>query len=140
MMHVPRADHNGQTAATTVLDLDFGAATLPLLRQAVRQCSSAAGLPDTRVMDVVMAVHELAANAVRYGGGYGRLLIQVTPGTLHCRVSDPGTARPLPWPVRQAHGLWIVQSVATRVHAATGPAGSVVAIQFLLPAARTPGG
>jgi anti-sigma regulatory factor (Ser/Thr protein kinase) len=154
VMHSPRADHDGQTAVATVLDVDFGAATLPLLRQAVRRCASAAGLPDTRVIDVVLAVHELAANTVRHGGGHGHLLMQLTPGILHCQVSDsgpastsgqppprpqgPGTARPAHWPVQQGHGLWLVHNAATHVQAATGTAGSVVVIRFLLPAAGRP--
>ena len=43
---------------------EFNAATLRFLREAVVAHASAAGLPEERAIDVMLAVHELAANAV----------------------------------------------------------------------------
>ena len=39
----------------------------------VAACAAVAGVPDDRVVDVILAVHELAANAVTHGAGAGRL-------------------------------------------------------------------
>lgn len=72
------------------LDEWFHAGTLPDLRRAVLAAAVAAGMPDDRAHDVVLAVHELAANAVCYGGGAGRLRMQAALGELHCYVSDAG--------------------------------------------------
>ena len=85
------AGHGGD--GTTVLDQEFGATMLSALRgggAGVR--ASAAGVADDRAIDVMLALHELAANVVRHGSGRGRLRIDVTAGALHCQVSDAGLA------------------------------------------------
>lgn len=60
------------------------------LRQAVQAHAAAAGLSGSRLLDLVIAAHELAANAVRHGAGRGRLLLSRQNGALHCRVEDAG--------------------------------------------------
>jgi anti-sigma regulatory factor (Ser/Thr protein kinase) len=50
-----------------------------------------AGAPAGQVPDLVIAVHELATNAIRHGAGHGRLRIRADGGALHCQVSDDGT-------------------------------------------------
>ena len=51
---------------------------------------SQAGLSDGRTRDLVLAVHELAANAVRHGAGQGRLRLWATPDGVRCEVTDDG--------------------------------------------------
>jgi anti-sigma regulatory factor (Ser/Thr protein kinase) len=70
----------------------FDADTLSGLRKAVLAEAAAAGMPRDRATDVMLAVHELAANAVRHGAGTGRLAMRVRDGRLYCQVSDPGPA------------------------------------------------
>ena len=129
-----------------MLDRAFDAGTLPGLRQAVLAAAAAAGMPDDRAADVMIAVHELAANAVRHGAGTGWLAMRVRDGLLYCQVSEIGTAWPggqarraattatQPWPVQHGHGLWIVQATADQVSVASGSAGSKVTAVFSLPA------
>ena len=74
--------------APPVLDLAFDAGTLHEVRATVRHESRQAGLPDDRAGDVVLAVHELAANAVRHGAGAARLRMWNLAGALHCQVDD----------------------------------------------------
>ena len=126
-MQVTSAD--GGSAAGTVLDERFDAGALHLLRERVAACAAAAGMRADRAMEVTLAVHELAANAVRHGAGAGRLLVRAAGGALRCQVSDagPGTG---PWPLRQGHGLWIVQAVADQVTVSSGPHGSQVTAVF----------
>jgi anti-sigma regulatory factor (Ser/Thr protein kinase) len=126
------------------LDRAFDAGTLPGLRKAVLDEAAAAGLPSDRAADVMLAVHELAANAVRHGAGAGRLAMYVQEGRLYCQVSDSGPARldgqalragttaAQPWPVQRGHGLWIVQAAADQVSVASGSAGSRVTAMFVL--------
>ena len=139
-----------------MLDREFGADALARLREAVAGCASACGLPEDRAVDVMLAVHELAANAVRHGPGHGRLRIHVTASTLHCEVSDPGPPSrngrvpdgaagqtpgapdAMPWPVEEGHGLWLVRTVADRVRVTSGPHGSLITAVFALPAAAAP--
>jgi anti-sigma regulatory factor (Ser/Thr protein kinase) len=125
------------------LEESFDAGTLPGLRRAVRAEAVAAGLAGDRASDVVLALHELAANAVRHGGGAGWLQMMVTGGALHCQVSDagpggrgqvgaPGLAAAGPWPLRPGHGLWLVAGIADQVNFVPGPAGSEVVVTFAL--------
>jgi anti-sigma regulatory factor (Ser/Thr protein kinase) len=86
-------------------------------------------MPADLSVDVLLAVHELAANAVRHGAGAGRLLIRSAAGVLRCRVSDTGPGAG-PWPLRAGHGLWLVRAVADEATASSGPHGSQVTISF----------
>ena len=113
-----------------LLDEGFNAATLHRLRDRVKACAVAAGMSASRVPDIILAVHELAANAVRHGAGKGRLVLHTAPGgALTCQVSDTGPG-PLPWPVRQGHGLWIVRETADQMTVSSGPGGSRVTAVF----------
>lgn len=128
------------------LDQRFDSDSLSDLRKAVRSEATALGLPDTRTAEVVLAVHELAANAVVHGGGSGWARMRVVAGELHCQVSDPGagmgdahtgtgtgagTAQP--WPFRPGRGLWLARNVADRFSMAPGVSGSQVTVVFTLP-------
>lgn len=112
-----------------VVDERFDASTLHLLRERVAGCTAAVGMPAKLSVDVLLAVHELAANAVRHGAGAGRLRMRATAGLLHCRVSDTGPGAG-PWPLREGHGLWLVRAVADEVTASSGQYGSQVTIRF----------
>lgn len=123
------------------LDRVFSADSLPSLRTAVLAEAAAAGMPGDRAVDVMLAVHELAANAVRHGAGEGRLAMRVFNGRLYCQVSDAGAAGDMragttearPWRVEHGHGLWIVHTTADQVRVDSGPAGFRVTAVFTLP-------
>jgi anti-sigma regulatory factor (Ser/Thr protein kinase) len=146
----------GNDAATGALVREFDADALAGLRQAVLGYAIACGMIEDRAIDVMLAVHELAANAVRHGPGHGRLRLHVTAGALHCEVSDPGTSSldghargtagpalgaagaAAPWPVEQGHGLWLVHIAADDVRVISGPNGSLITMVFTLPGATAP--
>lgn len=126
------------------LDQVFDVNTLHELRKAVLAEAITAGMPGDRAMDVVLAVHELAANTVCHGGGAGRARIRVGDGELHCLVSDdgPGTANgdargrgagAESWVVRPGHGLWMVRNAADHLSVVSGLGGSRVTAVFTLP-------
>jgi anti-sigma regulatory factor (Ser/Thr protein kinase) len=127
-----------------LLDLMFGAAVLPVLRAEVLVVASRAGLPDDRAGDVVLTVHELAANVICHGGGKGRLRVWQPAGALHCQVddgdliasADPPASRD-PFPELPGHGLWVARRVANQMRALSGPRGTRVTLIFKLPAAPT---
>ncbi len=135
----------GQRRPAGTLDLAFDADTLSDLRKAVRAVAVAAGLPGERADEVMFAVHELAANAVRHGSGTGRAWLDVTAGYLSCQVSNtgPGSAAgrartdgagpARPWPFRPGHGLWLVRNVADHLSVQADPHGSEVTVAFRLP-------
>jgi anti-sigma regulatory factor (Ser/Thr protein kinase) len=143
----------GNDAEAGVLDREFDTGALAGLREAVLGYATACGMAGDRAIDVMLAVHELAANAVRHGPGHGRLRIHVTASTLHGEVSDPGLPSrdgrvpdgadgqapgAVPWPVEQGHGLWLVHTLADHVRVTSGPHGSLITVVFTLPAAAAP--
>ena len=126
----PMIGIGGTSDEGVLLDEGFDAATLHRLRDRVASCAVAAGMATSRVADIVLAVHELAANAVRHGAGAGRLVMRAVPGGAHtCRVSDTGPGLET-WPVRQGHGLWIARETADRMTVSSGPGGSRVTVVF----------
>ncbi len=78
-------------AAPLVLDQAFDSGTLYALRAAAQAHAIEAGLAEDRTDDLVISVHELAANAVRHGAGGGRLRMWERDGALHCQVEDRGS-------------------------------------------------
>lgn len=142
---VPQADParlGADTPGGWLLDRPFGAETLDLLRAAVLAHARAAGVSKDLAIDVMLAAHELAANAVRHGAGTGRLRMEAGLGTLRVEVHDAGGAsrdRPAgsgsldgQWPYQRDHGLGLVRQVAGQLSVASGPEGSVVTAVFPL--------
>jgi anti-sigma regulatory factor (Ser/Thr protein kinase) len=124
------------TGATLILDQAFDGDSLSVLRAAVAAGAAEAGLPPRRVDDLVIAVHELAANAVRHGAGHGRLSIWKDDQMLRCQVTDEGAAGAgardgAQWRAENAHGLWVVHQLADEISLRIGPHGTVAAIDFL---------
>ncbi|MGH3419154.1 MAG: ATP-binding protein [Streptosporangiaceae bacterium] len=130
-------DHPAGEPGVPVLDLAFDSGTLHALRAGVKAHACQAGLPEARAEDVVLAVHELAANAVSHGAGAGRLRIWKLAGSLRCQVEDGdplGSESPLP--SRPGHGLWLVRQVADRMRIRSGARGTRATVAFDLPARR----
>ena len=130
-----------ETGSTTarggspVLDQAFDGDSLYPLRAAVAAHGSQAGLPEGRTRDLVLAVHELAANAVRHGAGQGRLRLWATPEGVRCEVSDGGAAESAEaalWHVEPGHGLWLVRRIADGASVQSDPSGTVAAVSFRL--------
>jgi anti-sigma regulatory factor (Ser/Thr protein kinase) len=128
-------------APVPILDQEFDSGTLYALRAAVQAHVGRAGLSEDRVGAVVLAVHELAANAVAHGAGRGRLRVWDGASMLSCEVVDGGPADPGaapsseavdPWPTEDGHGLWLVRQVADRLDLRSGPHGTRAIVAFAL--------
>jgi len=136
-----RAAPGGQSP---VLEQDFDDASLYALRAAVAAHASRAGLPEGRTADLVLVVHELAANAIRHGAGHGRLRLWTAAGAVRCEITDDGPAGAADpdaaqWPAEPGHGLWLARQVADQASLDSGPSGTVAAVGFALRAAGGPG-
>lgn len=117
-----------------LLDQPFGEQDLHMLRNAVAAHADHLGLAAGRTGDLVLIVSELSSNAVRHGGGGGRLRLWVDGSALVCEVSDsgPGLRRPPPTDRPEpsspnGRGLWLVHRYADTIEVDTPDAGGTVA-------------
>jgi len=97
----------------------------------------AAGLESARVNDVVLAVSELAANALSHAAGAGVVRSWYTSDELLCQIEDAGHIadplagrRRLPADARGGHGLWLVNVVCDLVERRTSSAGTVTRLHM----------
>ena len=77
-----------------LLNREFDFDSLAAVRHEVARHSGAAGLADAGLHWFVVAVNEITTNAVRHGGGSGRVSLWVDHGRVHCRVADEGPGIP----------------------------------------------
>jgi anti-sigma regulatory factor (Ser/Thr protein kinase) len=109
---------NGSPGAAELelVSQDFEERNLHELRQTVT-AHAATVLTDDRVDDMALIAIELASNAVRHGGGSGRLRLWTTPDAIFCQVTDDGPGFPdSKYPAVQrpepsasgGRGLWLV--------------------------------
>jgi anti-sigma regulatory factor (Ser/Thr protein kinase) len=116
-----------------VWEVPFAAADLFELRQLVCSWATREALAPEPAEELVLAVHEVATNSVRHGGGVGMLRLWRTSDTLVCEVQDAGhirnplTARRRPGgEARASRGLWIADQICDLVEIASSPRGSQV--------------
>jgi anti-sigma regulatory factor (Ser/Thr protein kinase) len=134
----PRTSRRPDQAPVVLLDQPFTEADLPALRRAVAAHADRTALSALRVTDLVLIASELAANAIRHGGGTGRLRLWSTGDSIHCQVSDrgPGLAQPLPRQrpeptITSGRGLWLVSSYADALIVDTGSDGGTLVTAVL---------
>jgi anti-anti-sigma factor len=144
---------SAQQEGAPILDQAFDAGSLYALRAAVAAHATQAGLAPGRADDLVIAVHELAANAVRHGAGHGRLRVWRSDQALLCEITDDGlpdpqkapkkasetapetapeTAKAPEWRTEPGHGLSLVRQVADHTSLRSGRDGTSATISFAL--------
>jgi anti-sigma regulatory factor (Ser/Thr protein kinase) len=77
-----------------LLDTVFGWSDLGQLRRLVAARCAAAGLSGPQVEDFVLAIHEIAANAIMHAGAGGRVILRRTGAGLRCLITDSAPVRP----------------------------------------------
>lgn len=117
------------------LEMAFDADDLPSLRRLVADRAGRVGLAASGTDELVLAVHEVAANSVRHGGGRGVLRIWQEDDRLVCEVTDSGhIVEPLigreqpPLDGPSGRGLWLVNQLCDLVQLRSYPHGTVVRI------------
>jgi anti-sigma regulatory factor (Ser/Thr protein kinase) len=113
-------DRSPPRAPETLLVAGFTADQITTVRQEVEAIALRCGLDRQRASDWVTAVNELMTNAVRHGGGAGRMRVW-HDGRLTCEVQDSGGGFTVADYLGRAHrptltstggmGLWIVQQM-----------------------------
>ena len=110
------------------------------VRDTVARAAHAAGCDRDRVADLVLAVNEVATNAVEHGSGDAHVALWTGPGSreLLCEVHDggrlldplPGLRAPHPSDPR-GRGLWIARQLCDLLHVWGDHAGTHVRIRAL---------
>ena len=146
------ADRSGE-----LLDVVFGWADFARLRRQVAAQCADAGLTGTRLDDFVLAVHEIAANAIVHAGAGGRLILRRAASGLRCLVADtiPKATVSCPAPrsgdMRDAsaataepgepgepigadcgRGLWLAATLADELSITSGPDSTIVSLYMRL--------
>jgi len=116
------------------LQMRFTGADLPRLRLRVGDAAAASGLDENRCDELVLAVYELACNAIVHGGGAGSLLLSRADGTVRCRVADEGPGFADASAPRS--GLWLAGQLTDEIEIDRG-AGSGGAVVTLMVRCRS---
>ncbi|KJE22273.1 anti-sigma regulatory factor (Ser/Thr protein kinase) [Frankia torreyi] len=114
-------------------EVAFGPADLGLVRAAATRAALADGLGEDRAGDLELAVHEVATNSIRHGGGRGAARFWIFAGCLICEVTDSGqladrlAGRRRPdLDLSGGRGLWLVNQLCDLVQLRSGSAGTTV--------------
>jgi len=117
--------------------LYFGPGGLASVREMVTGQAAEFRLGNERTCELVLAVHELATNSLRYGGEWGALRVWVESGALVAEVSDRGrieqplVGRSLPAPLQDGgRGLWLANQLCDLVQIRSSATGTVVRIHM----------
>ncbi|MCO6010106.1 ATP-binding protein [Actinoallomurus purpureus] len=93
--------------------------------------------------DLVIAVNEIATNAVRHGSPHAQLRMWAQDGCVVAEIHDRGTWMPSADPggnppspeAEGGMGIWVARQICSAVHIRTGINGTVVRLE-LSPTAR----
>lgn len=118
--------------------LEFDGHGLAAVRRWVSGHGHAAGLDNGQVRDLVLSVHEVAANAVLHGAGGGAIQAWTEPSELICQVSDAGLldsrivgyVPPAAADPESGRGLWLARQLSDLVEVRRVPEGTVVRIHI----------
>lgn len=116
----------------------FSVNDLPRLRELAAEWAAEAGLPPLQVGDFMLAVHEIAANAVLHGSPAAELQLRLASGGVEAMIRDGGhwvpSGRPATGPGDGlGMGLQVARQVCDEVDIRAGPEGTVVVLRMRLP-------
>jgi anti-sigma regulatory factor (Ser/Thr protein kinase) len=113
---------------------------LAAIRAVVHRYAIKAGLTETRAIDLVLAVSEVAANTIRHAKSPGSLKIWYDTDEIVCQIHDDGIiSDPLAGRRRPSleamggHGLWIVYQICDEVELCSDETGTTIRLHMELP-------
>jgi anti-sigma regulatory factor (Ser/Thr protein kinase) len=114
------------------------------VRRVTAAWAARAGLAPDGADDFVIAVHEIAVNAVRYGSPAARLLLRVAGRTVaEAEIRDSGRWRPAPAAAPAdgrpgGRGLALARRICDEVEIQTSRGGTTVRLRMSLPGTARP--
>ncbi len=116
---------------------------LAAVRGLVEEYARKTGLSEPRIVDLVLAVSEIAANTVRHAKSAGNLAIWHSKNEIVCEMRDKGHisdplagTRPPDAEALGGHGLWLVNQVCDQVEIRSGTGGTTIRLHMLLGSPR----
>lgn len=136
-----------ESAGSRPLTATFGRDGLAAVRRSVSAYARHNGLREEAVDGFVLAVNEIASNAIAHGGGGGSLRLWVDGRSLRCRVSDHGPGVPTdrldcglpPLSASCGRGLWLAHQFC-QVEIQTTGSGTTIELTISLNSADCPCG
>lgn len=126
-------------APVDAVAMPFEADALPEIRTWAADRAATMGLAGDRIDDLVLALGEVGANSIRYGGGRGTLRLWSADASVVCEVRDAGAitdplvGRTRPEPDQEGgFGLWLANQLCDLVQIRVIPGGSVVRLHMRL--------
>jgi anti-sigma regulatory factor (Ser/Thr protein kinase) len=111
----------------------FGRRDLTAVRRLVAARLRAGSIPAVRAAEIVLAVHEVAANSICHGGGDGVLRLWHEDERIVIEVEDAGTVRdplvgrrPPPPIATGGRGVWLAHQLCDLVQLRSGADGTTV--------------
>ncbi len=128
-------------ASDVALDQTFDADGLYGLRSALIAHATELGVTDGQLDRLILVGSELATNAVRHGGGTGRMRLWLANDAIFCEVSDrgggigdPGVGGTQAEPTAMGgRGIWICRQLSDTFTIEPGKPGAVVTVSINLP-------
>jgi anti-sigma regulatory factor (Ser/Thr protein kinase) len=128
-------DHELAEPTVAVVELAFDGSGLPAVRDVVTGRATLLEIDKDKVSDLALAVHELATNSLRHGGGRGVLRVWEEPDALVCevhdagRVEDPLVGRRVPTERQEGgRGVWMANNLCDLVQMRSSEAGTTVRV------------
>ncbi|GAA4618549.1 hypothetical protein GCM10023195_83450 [Actinoallomurus liliacearum] len=124
-------------------EMKFTAEQLPGVRRFTEEHARRYKVDEDLLGDLVIAVNEIATNAVRHGSSHAELHMWTENGRVIAEIHDSGTwtlladpgGSPPPPEAEGGMGIWVARQICSAVHISTGISGTVVRLE-LSPTAR----
>jgi anti-sigma regulatory factor (Ser/Thr protein kinase) len=121
------------TARGDMWEIPFAADDLFELRQLITGWATREAMNTESTDELVLAVHEIATNSIRHGGGVGMLRMWRTSRSLICEIqdsghmADPQAGSMLPGTSpTEGRGMWIANQLCDEVEVRSGERGTQV--------------
>lgn len=123
-------------------EMTFTADHLPAVRRFTVAHARHRGVDEDVIGDLVIAVNEIATNAVRHGSPPAGLRIWTECDRVVAEIHDAGTwtpaaepgTNPPPVGAEGGMGLWVARQICSAVRIDTGMTGTVVRLELSVPA------
>ncbi|GAA4598786.1 hypothetical protein GCM10023194_77210 [Planotetraspora phitsanulokensis] len=129
------------SVAETAKELTFSLADLPDVREFAAAQAQDRGMSADAVGDFLVALNEVATNAVTHGSSKARLRVWTDGASLMVDVHDDGRLwhpedrpglTPPPENATSGMGLWVARMLSHEIVVRTGVNGTTVSMRFLV--------